>query len=129
MPIVCERCVRLQSIFFLLRVSVSYLTEMSSLNFKQLPIGFCGSQFLIDCSSHFRKRVHPGQQLYYRGDVGCHQLTAQVVTDIRGIPIDVSIALGHNNDKGVFNLSGFRDQIEEENVSGLSLSYSIVLTL
>lgn len=67
-----------------------------------MDVGFCGSQFLLDCSSHFRNRVHPSQQLYYRGDVGCHQLSAQVATDIKGIPIRVDICLGHNNDKGLF---------------------------
>ena len=40
------------------------------MDWKELPFGFCGAQFLIDCSSHLRRRVHPGQHLYYRGDVG-----------------------------------------------------------
>jgi hypothetical protein len=53
--------------------------------FEDVPSGFCGAQVLIDCSSHLRARVHPGQQLYYRGDVGFHQLTSQVITDIEGI--------------------------------------------
>eukprot|EP01117_Protostelium_nocturnum_P000312 TRINITY_DN1037_c0_g1_i1.p1 TRINITY_DN1037_c0_g1~~TRINITY_DN1037_c0_g1_i1.p1 ORF type:complete len:182 (-),score=1.92 TRINITY_DN1037_c0_g1_i1:99-644(-) len=32
----------------------------------------------IDCTSHFRCRVHPGQALYYRGDKHGHFITAQV---------------------------------------------------
>lgn len=79
----------------------------SPLNWKQLPVGFCGAQFLVDCSSHFRKRVHPGQHLFYRGDVGRHQLSAQVITDITGCPIRIDIALGHNNDKGILYYSFF----------------------
>lgn len=63
-------------------------------NWNSIPIGFCGSQILIDCTSHMRNRVHPGQQLYYRGDVGGHQLTSQIITDVHGVPIDIVIALG-----------------------------------
>lgn len=85
-----------------------------------LPVGFCGAQVLIDCSSHLRKRVHPCQQLYYWGDVGGHQLTVQTITDIHGNIIDVVIALGHNNDSGVFNLSGRKDFMEQMNICGLS---------
>lgn len=32
----------------------------------------------VDCTSHYRWRVHPGQSLYYRGDKHAHMLTAQV---------------------------------------------------
>jgi hypothetical protein len=63
-------------------------------DWSSIPIGFAGAQLLIDCTSHFRNRVHPGQQLYYRGDVGAHQLTSQIITDINGVPIDVVVALG-----------------------------------
>jgi hypothetical protein len=59
---------------------------------SEIPVGFGGAQVLIDCTSHMRNRVHPGQQLYYRGDVGGHQLTSQIITDVKGIPIDIVIA-------------------------------------
>lgn len=32
----------------------------------------------VDCTSHYRCRVHPGQACYYRGDKHGHFLTAQV---------------------------------------------------
>lgn len=111
----------------------------------EIPIGFCGSQVLIDCTSHLRNRVHPGQQLYYRGDVGGHQLTSQIITDVKGIPIDIVIALGthfsshcllflsflfshflgHNNDGGVYRLTRKKD-LEELNIVCF---YLIVATL
>jgi len=72
-------------------------------DWEEEEIGFGGSQFLIDCSPHVRDRVHPGQALYYRGDKKCHFLTAQVVCSIRGKIQSVVIALGHNNDQGLFN--------------------------
>lgn len=81
--------------------------------------GFSGAQFSIDCTSHYRRRVHPRQELYYRGDKRAHFLTAQVVVSIEGIPYDVQIALGHNNDKGVFNLT-IRDYVQENNILGLA---------
>jgi hypothetical protein len=81
--------------------------------------GFAGSLFNIDCTSHFRRRVHPGQHLYYRGDKHAHFLTAQVMVSLTGVLYDVQIALGHNNDKGVFNLT-VRDYLEQENLTGLA---------
>jgi len=41
--------------------------------------GFEGVVGAIDCTSHFRCRVHPRQGDYYRGDKGGHFLTAQVM--------------------------------------------------
>lgn len=32
----------------------------------------------IDCTSHYRQRVHPGQSFFYRGDKRAHFITAQV---------------------------------------------------
>lgn len=105
------------------------------LDWTKVPVGFCGAQLLVDCTSHMRFRVHPGQQLYYRGDVGGHQLTSQIITDVHGIPIDIVIALGifflsllssnflnllgHNNDGGVYRLTRKKD-LERLNVIGLS---------
>jgi hypothetical protein len=84
-----------------------------------LKAGFAGAQFNMDCTSHFRNRVHPGQHLYYRGDKHAHFLTAQVTVSLSGTLYDVRIALGHNNDKGVFNLTT-RDYVEEMNLTGLT---------
>ena len=84
-----------------------------------LDVGFAGSQFLIDCSSHFRDRVHPGQELYYRGDKHAHFLTAQVTTTVTGFLIHLCVALGHNNDQGVFN-NTMRKLVETLNLVGLA---------
>jgi hypothetical protein len=57
----------------------------------------------IDCTSHFRRRVHPGQALYYRGDKKGFFLTAQVLCSVEGDRIySVHLGLGHNNDRGMF---------------------------
>jgi len=84
-----------------------------------VPIGFGGAQFLMDCTSHFRDRVHPGQRRYYRGDKGAHFLTAQVTTNVYGFPLNVQIGVGHNNDQGIFNAT-IRNFLEHENVVGLA---------
>lgn len=55
---------------------------------KNLPLssiaGFERIAGVIDCTSHFRNRVHPGQRLYYRGDKHAHFLTDQVVCTLDG---------------------------------------------
>ena len=51
--------------------------------------GFAGAQFIMDCTSHYRRQVHPGQHLYYRGDKHAHFLTAQVCVSMDGLPYDV----------------------------------------
>jgi len=84
-----------------------------------LKPGFAGSQYIIDCTSHFHRRVHPGQALYYRGDKHAHFLTAEVVTSSEGFPYHVTIGLVHINDKGMFNL-GIRSYVEKNNLVGLS---------
>lgn len=89
-------------------------------NWKKSPLGFCGAQFLIDCTDHPRHRVHPGQHLYYRGDKGYHFLTSQIITCPRGLPFDVVIGLGHNNDKGMYKLSGTKELFEHMNIMGLA---------
>jgi hypothetical protein len=52
-----------------------------------------------DCMSHTRDRVHPEQQLYYRGDKGFHFLTVTVMTTVYKVPVKVVIGQEHNNDK------------------------------
>ncbi|KAL6074212.1 DDE Tnp4 domain-containing protein [Balamuthia mandrillaris] len=62
----------------------------------------------IDCTAHFRNRVHPKQANYYRRDKRGFLLTAQVVTSLEGVLLDVHFALGHNNDQGTYALTGMR---------------------
>ena len=60
----------------------------------------------IDCSSHFRDRVHPYQGDYYRSDKHGHFLTSQVICDLDGSRIfSVHLGLGHNNDRGMWKRS------------------------
>lgn len=73
----------------------------------------------IDCSDHPRKRVHPGQSMWYRGDKRQHMLTSQVACDHLGHIMRVTVAKGHNNDQAVFYASRMKDWIEEENVGPL----------
>lgn len=57
----------------------------------------------IDCTTHFRRRIHPGQALLYRGDKKGFFLSAQVLCSVYGDRIfSVDLGLGHNNDQGVF---------------------------
>ena len=57
----------------------------------------------IDCSSHFRVRVHPHQHDYYRGDKRGFFLSAQIVCSLTGEIYDVTIFPGRVNDQMAFN--------------------------
>ena len=48
----------------------------------------------IDCTAHYRNRVHPFSSEFYRGDHHRHFLTAQVVCSLHGKLWDVQIGLG-----------------------------------
>ena len=65
------------------------------------PLDFCATVGSIDCSSHFRQRVHPGSCLFYRGDKRGFFLTAELVTTHEGDIIQVSLGPGHMNDQGM----------------------------
>jgi len=67
--------------------------------------GFGNVVGAIDCTSHFRFRVHPRQADWYSGDKGRFFHTAQVVTTLTGEIVSVIIGLGHNNDSGMFKLT------------------------
>lgn len=84
-------------------------------DWKSVEPGFGGTQAIIDCTPHYRERVHPGQELFYRGDRHAHFLTASVTTSNQGQPYHVCIANGHNNDQGMFNFT-LRDYVEENNI-------------
>jgi hypothetical protein len=64
-----------------------------------------GVSAIIDCTSHFRNRVHPRQGDYYRADKHRHFLTAENVVDLQGCIIFTVIGQGHNNDMGMFQLT------------------------
>lgn len=71
---------------------------------------------LIDCGSHFCYRVHPQQADLYQADKHGFFLTAQVVCGVNGIIYNIQLALGHNNDKGVFILTKMSDFLEEHQI-------------
>jgi len=89
-------------------------------DWNDLQVGDKGAQFIIDCTSHFRNRVHPGQRLLYRGDKHAHLLTAHIIISVDGNIIRVDIGLGHNNDPGMMYLSEFDTFIEDNNIMGLA---------
>ncbi|KAL6051489.1 DDE Tnp4 domain-containing protein [Balamuthia mandrillaris] len=93
----------------------------SALNEIQLPLQWPVYHFemvagAIDCTSHYRCRVHPGQALYYRGDKHGHFLSAQVVCTLDGEILDVQLLLGHNNDKACYKLSGIRVLLHQNGI-------------
>lgn len=93
--------------------------------------GFNGTVGAIDCTSHFRNRIHPGQALLYRGDKHAHFITAQVVCSLEGNIWSVHLCYGHNNDKGVFNLTNVKSRISHLNVELLAdrgYNYSHLVT-
>jgi len=86
-----------------------------SLPSSQEELAWAGASMVIDCTSHIRNRVHPGHAFYYRGDKHTTFLSAQMVCDLIGSRIVCyDLLRGHNNDQGVFNISGLRDLVESE---------------
>lgn len=75
-------------------------TEIQLPDWATVDEGWMGSVFIIDCTPHYRDRVHPGQHLFYRGDKHAHFLTSQVVCSLKGLVYNVVLAKGHNNDQG-----------------------------
>ena len=98
---------------FLLPILYTHLPGFDLLN--TIPHNSPQYVAVVDCTSHQRNRVHPGQALYYRGDKHCHFITAQVVCSVKGQPIQVKLAFGHNNDSGMLRISGLKHQIMEYN--------------
>lgn len=79
------------------------------LNYIHLPLQlpahtFEGVSAAIDCSSHFRPRVHPRQADWYRWDKHAFFISAQVVVSLTGELLSVTLGMGHNNDQGMFNM-------------------------
>ena len=66
----------------------------------------------MDCGSHFRCRVHPRQADWYRYNKAGFFITAQV----SGRVIKMVLGMGHNNDQGMFNLTGMGCLLEKLNV-------------
>ena len=56
----------------------------------------------VDCCYMKRNRVHPRQELWYRGDKKSHGMLAQLICTSYGEIINVQLWKGHNCDMGVF---------------------------
>lgn len=74
----------------------------------------------IDCTAHFRWRVHPKQADYYRGDKHAFFLSAQVVCLLNGEIVNVVLGLGHNNDAGMFKLTGLKEMVISQDLKLLA---------
>jgi hypothetical protein len=70
----------------------------------------------IDCTSHFRTRVHPRQAEFYRGDKHAFFWNCQVVVSLDGHFINVCLVPGHNNDSGTFKLTGMDMDLAKEDL-------------
>lgn len=74
-----------------------------------------GAKGAIDCTAHIRNRVHPWSTEYYRGDLHEHFIAAQLMCRLDGKMWDVQLAPGHNNDQGLFNVTGVEATLEALN--------------
>jgi hypothetical protein len=73
-----------------------------------LAAAFEDARCAVDCSTHPRNRIHPGQHLIFRGDKRFHFLASQLIVGLTGKIFRLDIALGHHNDPGVALYSGFK---------------------
>jgi DDE superfamily endonuclease len=90
------------------------------LSTKWTPHSFEGVSAVIDCSSYFHYQVHPWQAEWYHYDKHGFFFTAQVIVDMRGIILSVKLGMGHNNDKGMLNLTEMKAFKEEYGVKWLA---------
>lgn len=89
----------------------------SNLNEIQWPAEISPGSILgsVDCTSHFRFRVHPRQADYYRADKHGFFITAQVTISLSGQLYNVQLGLGHNNDRGMFRLTKLDQFLSQNN--------------
>lgn len=57
--------------------------------------GFANSNGIVDCTSHFRRRVHPRSGDWYRGDKHRYFISAEVVCGHNGVMWQVIIDSKH----------------------------------
>lgn len=60
--------------------------------------------------------MHPRQADWYRYDKAGFFITAQIICDLRGRLIHVSLGMGHNNDQGFFGLTKIGELLERHNI-------------
>eukprot|EP01112_Ceratiomyxa_fruticulosa_P009433 TRINITY_DN2457_c0_g1_i7.p1 TRINITY_DN2457_c0_g1~~TRINITY_DN2457_c0_g1_i7.p1 ORF type:complete len:376 (-),score=58.77 TRINITY_DN2457_c0_g1_i7:48-1124(-) len=81
---------------------------------------FEGVSGIIDCTSHFRNRVHPRQADFYRGDKRRHFITAQNVVDFNGVFLNCVFGNGHNNDMNMFKYTHMDEFLAERDIKLLA---------
>jgi len=84
---------------------------------KQFVPLWNGISGAIDCTSHFRWRVHPRQADWYRGDKHGFFINAQVCVSLSGRLWNVTLGLGHNNDQGMLILTEMKDFLRQHNLT------------
>jgi hypothetical protein len=107
-----------------LRATLDFIgDENTGINFTAGRFNTEGS---IDCSTHPRDRVHPGEDQYYRSDKGIHFLTSQAVIDHLGYYFRMTVASGHNNDQGLTHITQLAAFMERFKIQRLlaDLGYS-----
>ena len=100
-----------------------YVTLIGMIKFPdEPPVPLFGdANAAIDCTSHYRHRVHPWSCEYYRGDKHDDFITAQLVCALEGGKImDVQLGLGHNNDKGMYNSTDMEQRLAENGIVALA---------
>ena len=79
---------------------------------------------MIDCTVHWRQEVSPdgvGQDYsLFRTDIGMPNIGALVVTSLEGVPWHVTFFSGHNNDQGVYNITGMDRELQQRGLFILS---------
>lgn len=100
-------------LFWMLPLMRSSLQEVYfDENPAECPLGTVG---IIDATTHPRDRVHPGEDTFFRGDKKVHFVSSQVVVDHSGYVNSITIAKGHNNDRGLYRLSEMDAFLVEQN--------------
>lgn len=99
-----------------------YVTLLDVIKFPEEPPEpiFGDANAAIDCTSHYRHRVHPWSCEYYRGDKHDDFITAQLVCGLDGKMMDVQLGLGHNNDKGMYNATNTEQRLADRSIIALA---------
>lgn len=74
----------------------------------------------IDCTVHKRNRVFGVSELFYRNDKKSHFISGQLVVSLEGKILEVSLARGHVNDQGFYNITGTSAFLQKKAVALLA---------
>jgi len=68
-------------------------------------------KIIVKCADgtvHRHSKPNDNQADWYRSDKGYHFMAAQVITNLEGLCVRISLIKGHNNDQGAFNYQSVR---------------------